>query len=96
MLAIHTRRQWRCDSVSLLYADGVDDVDNPPNCVMFRTAASPKGLPDDFGSNSALVLQQNPGTNYAAQFAISFSGKIALRTRFNSMNWTKWKYLTPQ
>lgn len=84
------------DSVSPLYAAYVNDIDNPPNCVILMTSADPKGLPNDFGSNSALVLQQNPGSEYSAQFAISFSGRIAMRIRYNSMNWEKWKYLTPQ
>lgn len=84
------------DSVSPLYAEYVHDIDNPPNCVVFMTVASPKGLPDDFNSNSALVIQQNPGSEYSAQLAFSFGGKIALRTRYGSMNWESWKYLTPQ
>lgn len=60
------------------------------------TCVNPKGLSDDFGGNAALVLQQNPGSNYTAQLAFSFGGKIALRTRRNSMNWGSWKYLTLQ
>ena len=50
------------DSVSPLYAEQVNDIDNPPNCVVFMTVANPKGLPDDLGGNSALVIQQNPGS----------------------------------
>lgn len=64
--------------------------------MVFTTVADPKGLPDDFNSNSALVIQQNPGSEYSAQLAFSFGGKIALRTRYSSMNWGSWKYLTPQ
>ena len=84
------------DSVSLLYAKNVHDIDNPPNCLIFSTAASPNGLPNNFNSNSALVIQQNPGSNYAAQLAFSFGGIIALRARYGSMKWSDWKYLTPQ
>ena len=84
------------DSVSQLYVTGVNDVDNPPDCVMFSTDVNPKGLPNDFGSNSVLVIQQNPGMKYSAQLAISFSGRIALRVRRDSMDWQNWKYLTPQ
>ena len=84
------------DSVSRLYVIEVTDVDNPPKCVMFTTAVNPKGLPSDFGSNAALVIQQNPGAAYSAQLAFSFGGKVALRTRRNSTSWDNWKYLTPQ
>ena len=84
------------DSVSLQYAKDVHDIDNPPNCLIFSTVAGPNGLPNNFNSNSALVIQQNPGSNYAAQLAFSFGGIIALRARYGSMSWSDWKYLTPQ
>lgn len=84
------------DSVSKLYATEVTDMDNPPNCIMFATTVNPKGLPSDFGSNAALVIQQNPGATYSAQFAFSFGGKVAMRIRRNSTSWDNWKYLTPQ
>ena len=84
------------DSVSPLYATEVTDMDNPPKCIMFATTVNPKGLPSDFGSNAALVIQQNPGATYSAQLAFSFGGKVALRIRRNSTSWDNWKYLTPQ
>lgn len=84
------------NSVSLLYATEVTDMDNPPKCIMFATTVNPKGLPSDFGSNAALVIQQNPGATYSAQLAFSFGGKVALRIRCNSTSWENWKYLTPQ
>lgn len=84
------------DSVSKLYATEVTDMDNPPNCIMFATTVNPKGLPSNFGSNAALVIQQNPGATHSAQFAFSFGGKVAMRIRRNSTSWDNWKYLTPQ
>ena len=84
------------DFVSPLYATEVTDMDNPPKCIMFATTVNPKGLPSDFGSNAALVIQQNPGATYSAQLAFSFGGKVALRIRRNSTSWDNWKYLTPQ
>lgn len=84
------------DSVSKLYATEVTDMDNPPNCIMFATTVNPKGLPSDFRSNAALVIQQNPGATHSAQFAFSFGGKVAMRIRRNSTSWDNWKYLTPQ
>lgn len=84
------------DSVSPLYATEVTDMDNPPKCIMFATTVNPKGIPSDFGSNAALVIQQNPGATYSAQLAFSFGGKVALRIRRNSTSWDNWKYLTPQ
>ncbi len=71
-------------------------MDNAPKCIMFATTVNPKGLPSDFGSNAALVIQQNPGATYSAQLAFSFGGKVALRIRRNSTSWDNWKYLTPQ
>ena len=84
------------NSVSPLFATEVTDMDNPPKCIMFATTVNPKGLPSDFGSNAALVIQQNPGATYSAQLAFSFGGKVALRIRRNSTSWDNWKYLTPQ
>lgn len=70
-------------------------MDNPPNCVIFTTTASPKGFPVGLDGNSALVIQQNPGMEYSSQLAFGFgSDKIAIRRKYGSAKWTDWKYGT--
>lgn len=83
------------DSVSTVCALNVNDLDNPPAAIILNTSISPKGFPSQFEGNSCIVIQQNLGHNpYAAQLAFGFgSDKIAIRRKYNSVQWTDWKYV---
>ncbi len=81
-----------------IYVNNVTDLDNPPNYAILNTKVNPIGLPSGLNSNGCLVIQQNLGKgNYSAQLAFSFgSDKIAIRRKYNTNNWTEWKYFTAQ
>lgn len=83
------------DSVSPVYALNVNDLDNPPAAMILNTSLNPKGFPSQFEGNSCIVIQQNLGNStYAAQLAFGFgSDKIAIRRKYNSVQWTDWKYV---
>jgi hypothetical protein len=81
-----------------IYVNNVTDLNNPPNYAILNTKVNPIGLPSGLNSNGCLVIQQNLGKgNYSAQLAFSFgSDKIAIRRKYNTNNWTEWKYFTAQ
>lgn len=81
-----------------IYVNNVTDLDDPPNYAILNTKVNPIGLPSGLNSNGCLVIQQNLGKgNYSAQLAFSFgSDKIAIRRKYNTNNWTEWKYFTAQ
>lgn len=81
-----------------IYVNNVTDLNNPPNYAILNTKVNPIGLPSGLKSNGCLVIQQNLGKgNYSAQLAFSFgSDKIAIRRKYNTNNWTEWKYFTAQ
>lgn len=81
-----------------IYVNNVTDLNNPPNYAILNTKVNPIGLPSGLSSNGCLVIQQNLGKgNYSAQLAFSFgSDKIAIRRKYNTNNWTEWKYFTAQ
>lgn len=84
------------DSVSPVYALGVNDLDNPPAALILNTSADPKGFPSQLKGNGCIVIQHNFGANtYTAQLAFGFgSDKIAIRRKYASAQWTDWKYGT--
>lgn len=81
-----------------IYVNNVTDLNNPPNYAILNTKVNPIGLPSGLNSNGCLVIQHNLGkSNYSAQLAFSFgSDKIAIRRKYNTNNWTEWKYFTAQ
>lgn len=81
-----------------IYVNNVTDLNNPPNYAILNTKVNPIGLPSGLNSNGCLVIQQNLGKgNYSAQLAFSFgSDKIAIRRKYNTNNWTEWKYFRAQ
>lgn len=82
---------------SQIAAIGINDIDNPPNAIILRTATNPVGLPESLGSNGCIVIQQNPNNAFNCQLAFSFgSDKIAIRRKRNGTAWTDWKYFSAE
>ncbi len=81
------------ESPYTIFAMNVSDLNNPPYAFILQTSPNPAGMPD-IGSNSCLVIQQNPGSVWLGQFAFSYNGsKMAIRGKQNGV-WTEWKYIT--
>ena len=77
---------------------GVKDLDNPPNAFILQTNpdAGIPGFPTGIGGNTALVIQLFPGRDtFAAQLAVGFRhDRLAIRRKYDSPNWSAWKYFT--
>ena len=79
-----------------MYGGKVDNLDNPPDALMFATTPCPTGFPSGFSGNGCFVIQHNPcHQKYTAQLAFGFgSDKVAIRRKNDSEKWTEWHYVT--
>lgn len=80
----------------LIYAQKVEDLDNPPAVMLINSDINPNGKPPEFTGNGCFVIQHNKGQgNYCAQLAFCFGDfKLALRAKVASDNWSPWKYIS--
>lgn len=79
---------------SIFYMN-VDNLNDPPNAVVYLSSPSTIGFPSALGGNRCLVLYLNAGDTYKAQLAFGFgSDKIAIRRKIHDTTWTDWKYFT--